>query len=62
MATLQEIYQMALKLGGPDNAAAQAIKKQIEAEAYSKGQSAERFFIAGGIGKQMQAIKKGKPA
>jgi hypothetical protein len=46
MATLQEIYQKAVKLSGPDSAAAKAIKQQIESEALSKGQSAERFFIA----------------
>ena len=39
-----------------------AIKQQIEAKAYSKGQSAERFFIAGRAGEPQKAPKGGKTA
>ena len=62
MPTLQEIYQEVVEQRGQDSPAARAIRQQLEAQKYQKGRSAERLFIAGGLGRQMQAIKKNKPA
>ena len=61
MPSLQEVYHEIVEHLGPESKAAKAVKQQIEAKAYSKGQSAERFFIAGGAGKQ-QTPKGGRPA
>lgn len=62
MDTLLDMYNRAVRLHGENNAAARAFKTQLEAREATKGKSVERMFIAGGYGKQMQQVKKNKPA
>lgn len=60
--TLLEMYQLAVKHNGIDSASARAMKTQLEAREFHKEVPAHRLFIAGGVGKQMRAIKRNKPA
>ena len=57
MASLQEIYDLDVKLHGVESKSAKMLKQQLENEAYSKGRSAERTFIAGG-GPSFQTLDK----
>ena len=60
--TLLEMYHLAVERHGIGSASAQAMKHQLEAREFHKEAPAHRLFIAGGVGKQMRAIKRNKPA
>lgn len=60
--TLLDMYHRAVRLHGTDSASARAMKTQLEAREFHKEVPAHRLFIAGGVGKQMRAIKRNKPA
>lgn len=53
MPTLQEMYQEAVELRGPQSPAALALAQQLEAQKANKGRSAERLFVAGGYGHKL---------
>jgi hypothetical protein len=60
--TLLEMYQLAVKHCGEDSASARAMKTQLEVREFHKEVPSERLFVVGGVGKQMRAIKRNKPA
>ena len=57
MPSLQEVYDSAVRLFGEDSLSAKSAKQQLDNEAYSKGRSAERTFVAGG-GPTFQTLDK----
>ena len=57
MATLEEIYAMAIENGGEDSRFAKAIKLQMECENYNKGQSFQELFETE-VGPKLQEINK----
>ena len=57
MPSLQEYYDADVKLHGADSKSAKMLKQQLDNEAYSKGRSAERTFVAGG-GPTFQTLDK----
>jgi len=57
MPSLQEVYNIMLESYGKDDASTKSIKRQMDNEAYSKGRSAERTFVAGG-GPTFQTLDK----
>ena len=57
MATLEEIYAMAIENGGEDSRFAKAIKLQIECENYNKGRSFQELFETE-VGPKLQEINK----
>jgi len=60
--TLLDMYHRAVRLFGEDSASAQAMKTQLEVREFHKEVPSERLFVVGGVGKQMRAIKRNKPA
>ena len=57
MATLEEIYAMAIENGGEDSRFAKAIKLQMECENYNKGRSFQELFETE-VGPKLQEINK----
>ncbi len=57
MATLEEIYAMAIENGGEDSRFAKAIKLQMECENYNKGRSFQELFETE-VGPKLQEINE----
>ena len=57
MATLEEIYAMAIENGGEDSRFAKAIKLQMECENYKKGRSFQELFETE-VGPKLQEINE----
>ena len=57
MATLEEIYAMAIENGDEDSRFAKAIKLQMECENYNKGRSFQELFETE-VGPKLQEINK----
>ena len=57
MATLEEIYAMAIENGGEDSGFAKAIKLQMECENYNKDRSFQELFETE-VGPKLQEINK----
>ena len=57
MATLEEVYAMAIEHDGEDSPFAKAIKLQMECENYNKGRSFQELFETE-VGPKLKEINK----